>query len=365
MHLLYNRGNKNGTGGRHVNYERKKRHDRKRRLRIGLLSATVFLVAAGLIYFLGYQPAAENERIHVRFKEALLTEDVGFFEQNVEYANEPLTRAETLRFIRWLNDEPSIRSEAIAEVVTDREDAAASGDGLFRLIDTGEGRFGFSDYRIELLPKQLTVTTDVPYTNVWVDGIQAARLEEAGETVTLDRMPGRYDVKAVAVVDGTTRTQEETVTLVDVDELAFSLRPETSEVIAGQFDLDRTELIEIEVEAQTGHAIEVIDGLMNKRTDAVKEAVGEPVSETERVWRYDGFDVTFDGGRVSRIDIDLAKSPDDLIALIGEPAERIEVDGGTEWRYDRPLLESIFTLFGFQTDERFLERDGKLYVVIR
>ncbi|MCT4796302.1 MULTISPECIES: hypothetical protein [Exiguobacterium] len=348
-----------------MNYERKKRHDRKRRLRIGLLSATVFLVAAGLIYFLGYQPAAENERIHVRFKEALLTEDVGFFEQNVEYANEPLTRAETLRFIRWLNDEPSIRSEAIAEVVTDREDAAASGDGLFRLIDTGEGRFGFSDYRIELLPKQLTVTTDVPYTNVWVDGIQAARLEEAGETVTLDRMPGRYDVKAVAVVDGTTRTQEETVTLVDVDELAFSLRPETSEVIAGQFDLDRTELIEIEVEAQTGHAIEVIDGLMNKRTDAVKEAVGEPVSETERVWRYDGFDVTFDGGRVSRIDIDLAKSPDDLIALIGEPAERIEVDGGTEWRYDRPLLESIFTLFGFQTDKRFLERDGKLYVVIR
>lgn len=352
-------------GGEDVNGARIKRRGRKRRLRIGLWSGGILLVVAGLFYQFGYKPAAENELIHVQFKEALLAEDVGFFERNVEYATRPLTRAESIRFIRWLNDEPSLRSEAIAEVAADRDDVTASGDGLFRLVDTGEGRFGFSDYRLELLPKPLTVTADVPFTNVWVDGTQAARLEEAGETVTLDRMPGQYSVKAVAVVDGATRTQEETVTLVEADELAFQLKPETSEAIAGQFDLDRTELIEIEVEAQTGHSIEVIDGLMNKRANAVTEAVGEPVEQTNELWRYDGFDVTFDGERVRRIDIDLAKRPDDLIALIGEPAERVETDDGMEWRYDRPLLESIFTLFGFQTDKRFVERDGKLYIIIR
>ncbi|WP_214840322.1 hypothetical protein [Exiguobacterium himgiriensis] len=348
-----------------MNDARVKRRGRKRRLRIGLWSGGILLAVAGLFYQFGYKPAAENELIHVQFKEALLAEDVDFFERNVEYATEPLTRAESIRFIRWLNDEPSLRSEAIAEVAADRGDVTASSDGLFRLIDTGEGRFGFSDYRLELLPKPLTVTADVPFTNVWLHGVQAARLEKAGETVTLDRMPGQYTVKAVAVVDGVTRTQEETVTLVEADELAFQLKPETSEAIAGQFDLERTELIEIEVEAQTGHSIEVIDGLMNKRANVVTEAVGEPIEQTNELWRYDGFDVTFDGERVRRIDIDLAKSPDDLIALIGEPAERVETDDGMEWRYDRPLLESIFTLFGFQTDKRFVERDGKLYIIIR
>lgn len=362
--LLYNR-RKEMKGGEDVNDARVKRRGRKRRLRIGLWSGGILLAVAGLFYQFGYKPAAENELIHVQFKEALLAEDVDFFERNVEYATEPLTRAESIRFIRWLNDEPSLRSEAIAEVAADRGDVTASGDGLFRLIDTGEGRFGFSDYRLELLPKPLTVTADVPFTNVWLDGVQAARLEKAGETVTLDRMPGQYTVKAVAVVDGVTRTQEETVTLVEADELAFQLKPETSEAIAGQFDLERTELIEIEVEAQTGHSIEVIDGLMNKRANVVTEAVGEPIEQTNELWRYDGFDVTFDGERVRRIDIDLAKRPDDLIALIGEPAERVETDDGMEWRYDRPLLESIFTLFGFQTDKRFVERDGKLYIIIR
>ncbi|MCT4782997.1 hypothetical protein NQG63_07050 [Exiguobacterium himgiriensis] len=362
--LLYNR-RKEMKGGEDVNDARVKRRGRKRRLRIGLWSGGILLAVAGLFYQFGYKPAAENELIHVQFKEALLAEDVDFFERNVEYATEPLTRAESIRFIRWLNDEPSLRSEAIAEVAADRGDVTASSDGLFRLIDTGEGRFGFSDYRLELLPKPLTVTADVPFTNVWLHGVQAARLEKAGETVTLDRMPGQYTVKAVAVVDGVTRTQEETVTLVEADELAFQLKPETSEAIAGQFDLERTELIEIEVEAQTGHSIEVIDGLMNKRANVVTEAVGEPIEQTNELWRYDGFDVTFDGERVRRIDIDLAKSPDDLIALIGEPAERVETDDGMEWRYDRPLLESIFTLFGFQTDKRFVERDGKLYIIIR
>lgn len=343
-------------------YERTKKSVPKRRLRIWLAGGGVLAVVAILVYVYGYRPAAENENIHVRFKEALLTEDIAFFEQTVEYANVPLTRAEAIRFVRWLKDEPALRGEAIAEVARDRQQTS-DGEGLFRLTDTGEGRFGFADYQIELLPQRLTVTADRPLTNVWVDGTQAGRVEKTGDTVTIDRMPGRYDVKAVAVVGGETIVKEETVTLVEAAELAFELEAETGETIAGQFDIERLELIAIEVEARTGHPLETMDGLMNKRESTVLEQLGEP-SDQNGVWRYEGFDVTFENGRVNRIDIDLDKRPDDMVALLGEPEERIDTELGTEWRYDRSFIESIFTLFGLQTDKRFIERDGKLYVVI-
>ncbi|MCC5891918.1 hypothetical protein [Exiguobacterium sp.] len=344
-------------------YERTKKSGPKRRLRIWLAGTALLAVVALFLYVYGYRPAAENEKIHIRFKEALLTEDIAFFEQTVEYANVPLTRAEAIRFVRWLNDEPALRGEAIAEVARDRQNVTASGEGLFRLADTGEGRFGFADYRIELLPQRLTVTADRPLTNVWLDGTQAGRIEKAGDTVTIERMPGRYDVKAVAVVDGATVTKEEAVTLSEATGLAFTLTPESGETIAGQFDLERLELIAIEVEARTGHPLETMDGLLNKRETTVLEQLGEP-NDRNGVWRYEGFDVTFESGRVSRIDIDLDKRPDDMVALLGEPKERVDTDLGKEWRYDRSLVESIFTLFGLQTDKRFIERDGKLFVVI-
>lgn len=346
-------------------YVRSKKTVRRRRIYYVLLAIIVLGLIAGAVYRWGYQPAAANDKIHVRFKEALLNEDVSFFQENVEYESEPLTRAEALRFMGWLNEEKTIRGEAISEVAQDRADReqGMETDGLFRLVDTGAGRFGFSDYRIELLPKTLVVTSDVPLTNVWMDGAQVGRIDEGGGEVALERMPGRYDVKAVAVIDGSTVTETEVVTLTEDDDLAFALLPEQAETVAGQFDLDRAELIEIEVEAQTGHSIETIEGLMNKREQTVLDEIGEPMERGD-VWRYEGMELRFVDGRVERIDIDLQKRPDDLIALLGEPNERVETDLGVEWRYDRTLLESIFTFLRLESEKRFIERNEALYLIL-
>jgi len=346
-------------------YVRSKKPSRRRSIYLGLLMMLGIGLAVSAFYQWGYKPAAANDKIHVRFKEALLNEDVRFFQQTVEYESEPLTRAEALRFMGWLNEEKTIRGEAISEVAQDRADRTQgmATDGLFRLVDTGAGRFGFSDYRIELLPKSLVVTSDVPLTNVWVDGTQVGRIDEAGGDVTFERMPGRYDVKAVAVVDGSTVTESEGVTLIEDDRLAFGLLPEQDETVAGQFDLERAELIEIEVEAQTGHSIETIEALMNKREQTVSDEIGEPIERGD-VWRYDGMELRFVDGRVDRIDINLEKRPDDIVALIGEPNEKIETDLGVEWRYDQTLLESIFTFLRLQSEKRFIERDGAIYLIL-
>ncbi|WP_214890732.1 hypothetical protein [Exiguobacterium sp. s142] len=347
-------------------YERSKKTTRQRKIRLVIVLAVLLVLATGAIYIWGYKPAEANAQIHVRFKEALLTEDVAFFEQTVEYETEPLTRAEALRFMRWLNEEKSIRGEAISEVAADRADERQGMEsvGLFRLLDTGDGRFGFADYRIELLPQTFVATSDVPLTNIWVDGTQVGRIDAAGDSLTVERMPGRYDVKAVAVVNGETVTRTETVTLVREEQLAFALQPEANETIAGQFDIERVELIEIEVEARTGHSLETIESVMNKREKAVVEQLGEPLERDSDVWRYDGMDVTFVKKKVNQIDIDLDKRTDDMVALLGEPNERIETELGIEWRYDRSLFESIFTLLGLETDKRFIERDGAMYLLL-
>ncbi|WP_214803333.1 MULTISPECIES: hypothetical protein [unclassified Exiguobacterium] len=346
-------------------YVRSKKPSRRRNIYLGLLVTLGVGLAVGVFYQWGYKPAAANDKIHVRFKDALLTEDVSFFQENVEYESEPLTRAEALRFMGWLNEEKSIRGEAISEVAQDRSDRAQGmeTDGLFRLVDTGEGRFGFADYRIELLPKTLRTSADVPLTNIWIDGVQEGRIDEAGEAVEIVRMPGRYDVKAVAVVDGETVTETEAVTLTEDAQLAFGLLPDQDETVAGQFDLERAELIEIEVEAQTGHSIETLEALMNKREQTVVDEIGEPMERGD-VWRYDGMELRFVDGRVDRIDIDLQKRPDDLLALLGEPNEKVDTDLGLEWLYDRTLLESIFTFLRLQSEKRFIERDEAIYLIL-
>lgn len=346
-------------------YVRSKQPSKRRNIYLGLLVTLGVGLVVGAFYQWGYKPAAANDKIHVRFKEALLTEDVSFFQENVEYEAEPLTRAEALRFMGWLNEEKSIRGEAISEVAQDRSDRAQGmeAEGLFRLFDTGEGRFGFADYRIELLPKTLRASADVPLTNIWIDGVRAGRIDEAGSAVEIVRMPGRYDVKAVTVVDGETVTETEAVTLTEDVQLAFGLLPEQAETIAGQFDLERAQLIEIEVKAQTGHSIETLEALMNKREQTVVDEIGEPM-ERDDVWRYDGMELRFVEGRVNRIDIDLQKRPDDLLALLGEPNERVDTDLGVEWRYDRTLLESIFTFLRLQSEKRFIERDEAIYLIL-
>ncbi|RHB48306.1 hypothetical protein [Exiguobacterium sp. AM39-5BH] len=346
-------------------YVRSKKPSKRRNVYLWLLVTLGIGLAVGAFYQWGYKPAAAHDKIHVRFKDALLTEDVSFFEENVEYESELLTRADALRFMDWLNDEKSIRGEAIAEVAQDRSDRAQGmeTDGLFRLVDTGEGRFGFADYRIELLPKTLRASADVPLTNIWIDGVQAGRIDETGSAVKVVRMPGRYDVKAVVVVDGETVTDTKTVTLTEDAQLAFGLLPDQDETVAGQFGLERAELIEIEVEAQTGHSIETIEGLMNKRERAILDEIGEPMERGD-VWRYEGMELRFGDGRVDRIDIDLQKRPDDLLALLGEPNEKVDTDLGLEWRYDRTLLESIFTFLRLQSEKRFIERDGAMYLML-
>lgn len=347
-----------------MRYERSKKTIRQRNVRLVIVLTVLLALSAGAIYTWGYKPAEENAQIHVRFKEALLTENVAFFEQTVEYDNEPLTRAEALRFMSWMNEEKTIRRESISELATDRIDQGMNVDGMFHLVDTGDGRFGFADYRIELLPQPLVATSDVPLTNIWIDGLQVGRIDKAGDSLTVEWLPGRYDVKAVAVVNGETVTQTETVTLVREEQLAFVLQPESSETIAGQFDIERIELIEVEVEARTGHSIETIESIMNKREKVVVEQLGEPLERDNNIWRYDGMDVIFVKNKVNHIEIDLDKRTDDMIALLGEPNERIKTDFGTEWRYDRSLFESIFTLFGLETDKRFIERDGVMYVLL-
>ncbi|WP_215144948.1 hypothetical protein [Exiguobacterium qingdaonense] len=347
-------------------YTRSKRKERHPKI-LFMSSVLIILVGAIVFYIYAYKPAAEQDHIHVMFKEALLEEDRTFFEEKVEYQGEPLSRAESLRFMGWLNDEKSIRGEAIAEVAKDRANRTSGmeAEGLFRLIDTGEGRFGFSDYRIELLPQQIDVTSDVPLTNIWVDGQQVGRIDEANDVLTFEKMPGTYDVKAIATTGGETVSETETVQLTSSTSLDYALMPETSEAIAGQFDLKRAELIEIEVEAQTGHSLETVDSLIGKSNETVQGTLGEPVGKREKKWDYERLTVTFKDGKADSILIDLDKRADDMIALLGEPKEKSEHPLGTEWDYGQSFFESVFTFFGLETEKQFIEREGAIYLLIQ
>ena len=348
-----------------MTYSRSKNQKKKSYLFISL--SLIIAVGAILFYMYGYLPAAEKDRIHIRFKEALLEEDRTFFEETVEYQSEDLTRAEAIRFIRWLNDDKTIRSEALAEIERDRanRDSGLETDGLFRLIDTGEGKFGFSDYRIELLPQTIDVKSDAPLTNIWVDGERVGRIDEADGSFEFERMPGRYDIKAVAVVDGETVSESENISLTEAVDLTYTLVPEKSQAIAGQFDLKRVELIEIEVEARTGYKLATIDGLVGEKKATVLDRIGEPNDKTKEKWQYEEMDISFENGRVDAILINLDKRPDDLIALLGEPVDRNDHAMGTEWDYGKSFFESFFTFFGLQTEKQFIERDAQMYLLIQ
>lgn len=349
-----------------MTYTRSKKQ-KKQHARI-LVGSTLFVMIGAIIFYIyGYIPAAEQDKIHVRFKEALLQEDRSFFEETLEYQGETLTRAEAIRFMSWLNDEKRIRSDAIAEIASDRADQVTGmqATGLFRLIDTGNGRFGFSDYRIELLPQTIDVTSDVPLTNVWLDGERVGRIDEEDDSLMIERMPGRYDVKAVAVVEGETVSESEMIQLIEPTTIDYALMPETSEAIAGQFDLRRAELIEIEVEAQTGYELKTIDSLIGESKRQVIDLVGEPLDRREDEWAYERLELTFEDGKVDYVLIDLDKRPDDLIALLGEPNREKEHTLGTEWEYSQSFIESFFTFFGLETEKRFIERDEAMYLLIQ
>lgn len=347
-------------------YTRSRKKERSTRVFLFIASLTM-IVGAIVFYIYAYKPAAEQDKIHVAFKEALLEEDRTFFEEKMEYQGEALTRAEALRFMSWLNAEKSIRGDAIAEVAQDRADRTKGmeAEGLFRLIDTGEGRFGFSDYRIELLPKQINVTSDLPMTNIWVDGQRVGRIDEANGRFTFERMPGSYDVKAVAVSSGETVSETETIQLISSESIDYALMPEASESIAGQFNLKQAELIEIEVEAQTGHSLETIDSLIGQSEKKVLETLGEPIGKREREWDYEQLTVSYDDGNVQSIVVDLDKRPDDLVALLGEPKEKTEHQLGTEWDYGQSFFESLFTFFGLETEKEFIEREDAMYLFIQ
>ncbi|MGA9466119.1 MAG: hypothetical protein WBV10_00680 [Exiguobacterium marinum] len=348
-----------------MSYTRSKKKESNPRVLL-LLFSLIIIVGAIVFYLYAYKPAAEQDKIHVAFKEALLEEDRAFFEEKIEYQGEPLTRAEALRFMRWLNDEKSIRGDAIAEVAKDRSDRTSSveSEGLFRLIDTGEGRYGFSDYRIELLPQRIDVTSDLQLTNIWIDGQRVGRIDEAGGLLTFEKMPGRYDVKAVAVTNGETVSETETIQLTSSASIDYALKPESNESIAGQFDLKRAELIEIEVEAQTGHSLETIDSLIGQSEKKVLETLGEPTGKREEKWDYEQLTVTYDDRDVQSIVVDLDKRPDDLIALLGEPKEKLEHQLGTEWDYGQSFFESFFTFFGLETEKQFVEKNDAMYLLI-
>ncbi|MCT4785073.1 hypothetical protein ACFQO8_10365 [Exiguobacterium aestuarii] len=349
-----------------MSYTRSRKKERHSKAVLALSVSTI-LVGAIVFYIYGYKPAAEQDKIHVAFKEALLEEDRTFFEEKVEYQGEALTRAEALRFMGWLNDEKSIRGDAIAEVAQDRANRTKGmeAEGLFRLIDTGEGRFGFSDYRIELLPQQIDVTSDVPMTNIWVDGQRVGRIDEANGRFTFERMPGSYDVKAVAVANGETVSETETIQLITSESIDYALMPESSEAIAGQFDLKRAELIEIEVEAQTGHPLETIDSLIGQSKRKVQETLGEPDGKRDGKWDYERLTIVFEEGDVQSVMVDLDKRPDDLIALLGEPKEKTEHQLGTEWDYGQSFFESFFTFFGLETEKQFIEKNSAMYLLIQ
>lgn len=347
-------------------YTRSRKKERSPKVFL-LISSLTILVGAIVFYIYAYKPATEQDKIHVAFKEALLEEDRTFFEEKVEYLGEPLSRAEALRFMGWLNAEKSIRGVAIAEVAKDRADRTSGmeADGLFRLIDTGEGRYGFSDYRIELLPQQIDVTSDVPLTNIWIDGQQVGRIDEADDTLSFEQMPGQYDVKAVAVTNGETVTETETIQLISSKSIEYALMPESNEAIAGQFDLKRAELIEIEVEAQTGHSLETVDSLIGQSSQQVQETLGEPAGKREGKWDYERLTVTFKDEEVESIQVDLDKRPDDLIALLGEPKTKSEHPLGTEWDYGQSFFESFFTFFGLETEKQFIEKNDTMYLLIQ
>ncbi|WP_214747600.1 hypothetical protein [Exiguobacterium sp. s189] len=349
-----------------MSYTRSKQKKRNPKVLL-LLSILTVLVGAIVFYIYGYKPAAEQDKIHVAFKEALLEEDRTFFEEKVEYQGEALSRAEALRFMRWLNDEKSIRGDAIAEVAQDRANRTKGmeAEGLFRLIDTGEGRFGFSDYRIELLPQRIDFTSDVPLTNIWIDGQRVGRIDEADGLLTIEKMPGRYDVKAVAVANGETVSETETIQLTSPESIEYSLMPESNEAIAGQFDLKRAELIEIEVEAQTGQPLETIDSLIGQSEGKVQETLGEPDENRDGKWDYERLTIVFEKGDVQSVLIDLDKRPDDLVALLGEPKEKTEHQLGTEWNYGQSFFESFFTFFGLETEKQFIEKNDAMYLLIQ
>ncbi|WP_214739337.1 MULTISPECIES: hypothetical protein [unclassified Exiguobacterium] len=349
-----------------MSYTRSRKKDGRRKI-VTMSSVIAILVGSIVFYIYAYKPAAEQDKIHVAFKEALLEEDRTFFEEKVEYLGEPLSRAEALRFMGWLNDEKSIRGEAIAEVAKDRANRASGleTEGLFRLIDTGEGKYGFSDYRIELLPQRIDVTSDLALTNIWIDGQQEGRIDEANGTLSFEKMPGRYDVKAVAVTNGETVTETETIQLISSKSIEYALMPESSETIAGQFDLKRAELIEIEVEAQTGHSLETVDALIGQSGQQVQETLGEPIEKREGKWDYERLTVTFKGKKVESIQVDLDKRPDDLIALLGEPKAKSEHRLGTEWDYGQSFFESFFTFFGLETEKQFIEKNDAMYLLIQ
>lgn len=337
---------------------------RKRRLLIGSAFIACLFLLVAFWFGRNMQEAAKMEKTDERLATLLKEKDQRGFQQLVTMNDKPLPMSEATRLITWLTTESERTDRVIKQVKQDQDSGKQVKAHLFTL-QKEDGWLWYDRYSLNLNPQRLIVSSDVPKTEVSLDGEVIGTMD--GTSLEIKRSPGEYDVQVSADQSGQTVQDSKTVQLGDEPNTAvdFKLADQFNTTVSNEYAVDIKTLLETEVKARTGKSIDTMTSYLGKSRDAFENAFGTPDSTVANRARYDGYEVTYQSGQVEELLIRLNKTPDELEVVAGKPERKKRERVGTVWEYPSSFLEGVFEWLNLRVEKRVVEREDGMWLQLK
>lgn len=337
---------------------------RKRRLLIG----SVIIVGLFLLFTFWFgrnmQEAAKLERTDERLASLLKEKDQRGFQKLVTMNGKALPMSEATRLVNWLTAVSERKDRVIAQVKQDQNSGKQVKTHLFTLQEE-KGWLWYEKYSLDLNLQRLTVSSDVPKTEVALDGEKLGTIDE--KSLEIKRSPGEYDVQVSAEQSGQTVQESKTVQLGDEPNATvdFKLADRFNTTVSNEYAVDIKTLLETEVKARTGKSIDTMTGYLGRSRDSFENMFGTPDSTVANRARYDGYEVTYQSGQVKELLIRLNKTPEELEAIAGKPERKKKEQIGTIWEYPSSFLEGVFEWLNLRAEKRVVEREDGMWLQLK
>jgi len=119
-----------------------------------------------------------------------------------------------------------------------------------------DGWLWYEQYSLDVNLQRMTVSSDVPKTEVSLDGEEIGTIDQ--KSLEIKRSPGEYDVQVSAEQSGQTVQESKTVQLGDEPSATvdFKLADQFNTTVSNEYAVDIKTLLETEVKARTGKSID-------------------------------------------------------------------------------------------------------------
>ena len=337
---------------------------RKQRLLIGIIIiVSLFLLFA---FWVGrnMQEASKLERTDERLASLLKEKDQRGFQKLVTMNGKSLPMSEATRLVNWLTADSERTERVIAQIKQDQDASKQVKTHVFTLKEE-DGWLWYEQYSLDVNLQRMTVSSDVPKTEVSLDGEEIGTIDQ--KSLEIKRSPGEYDVQVSAEQSGQTVQESKTVQLGDEPSATvdFKLADQFNTTVSNEYAVDIKTLLETEVKARTGKSIDTMTGYLGRSRDSFENTFGTPDSTVANRARYDGYEVTYQSGQVDELLIRLNKTPEELEAIAGKPEGKKREQVGTIWEYPSSFLEGVIEWLNLRAEKRVVEREDGMWLQLK